>query len=366
MKKILVVGQTPPPFGGQALMIRRLLDGNYRNAFLYHVRMSFSKDMDDIGKFQFRKLFHPIGIVAKAVYLRVRHNIDTLYYPPSGPDRLPMLRDIVLLLCLRWMFKKTIFHFHAAGTSELYSQLPDWLRVLYRWSYFRPDMAIQLSDFNPDDGTFLQAREKRIVPNGIEDDYAGMGSSPRPVHPICNVLFVGLICESKGILVLIDAVRRLKEGGVPVKVTVLGKFVSESFQRIVMEKITEWGLEARFDFKGVLTGRDKGEQYLNADIFCFPTFFESESFGLVVAEAMQFCVPVVVTRWRGVQSLVDDGENGFLVSVRDGEAIAEKISVLISDPELRLRMGEKGRKKFLREYTVEKFYQRMDECFANT
>jgi glycosyltransferase involved in cell wall biosynthesis len=50
-----------------------------------------------------------------------------------------------------------------------------------------------------------------------------------------------------------------------------------------MEK---FGLTERFEFTGVLTGAAKHQAYMNADIFCFQMFFQSESFGLVVAEAM--------------------------------------------------------------------------------
>lgn len=365
MKKILVLGQTPPPFGGQAIMINRLLEGHYKNAVLYHVRMSFSKDMDDMGGVRLGKLLHPFSIIAKVVYLRLRHNITLLYYPPSGPDYLPMLRDIAILLSTRWMFKKTIFHFHAAGTSELYAKLSGYMRVLYRWSYFKPDVAIQLSTHNPDDAKCLQAKSMYIVPNGIEDDYGAMGCPRKPVNDTCNILFVGMVSESKGILVLLDAIRIIKEAGLSCTVTVVGKFASENFRQCVYGEIAKHGLGEYFDFTGVLVGREKFQQYLRADVFCFPTFFGSESFGLVAVEAMQFCVPVILSKWRGVQSLINDGEEGFLVPVHDSQAVADKLMQLVADPDLRRKMGGKGRERFLREYTVEKFYQRMDECFKN-
>lgn len=365
MKKILVVGQTPPPYGGQAIMIKRMLDGVYNNATLFHVRMAFSKDMDDMGRWRVGKFFHAAKILFEIIWVRFRHGANVLYFPPSGPDVGPMLRDLLILLPIRWMFNKTIFHFHAAGSSELYPELPVFLRTLYRWGYFKPDIAIQLSCFNPDDSGFLQSKIKYIIPNGIEDDYLTIGCPSKAKHSVCTILFVGLVCESKGILVLIDAIRILKENGLFVKVNVVGKFSSESFKKKVYEIITNNRLEEYFEFKGVLTGIAKHEQYLNADIFCFPTFFESESFSLVVAEAMQFCVPVIVTKWRGVQSLVRDGENGFLVPIHDSQAVANKIMLLVADPIIRKKMGEIGRSIYLQEYAVEKFYQRMDDCFAN-
>jgi glycosyltransferase involved in cell wall biosynthesis len=364
MKKVLVIGQTPPPFGGQALMIQRLVAGSYCNARLYHVRMAFSKDMDDVGRLQVSKLLHPLSILARAVWLRLRHGIDVLYYPPAGPDRLPMLRDIALLLCLRRMFRHTVFHFHAAGVSAAYPRLPAFLRLLYRWSYYRPDLAIQTSSFNPDDGRQLQARSTRIVANGIEDEYAALASLPRPGGNECRLLFVGVVCETKGILVLVDAVRAVRDRGVGVKVSVVGKFVSGEFRQVVLDRIAGHGLGDAFTFTGVLTGRAKNEQFLGADIFCFPTFFESESFGLVAVEAMQFGLPVIATCWRGLQSLLTDGEEGFLIPVQNSAALAQRILELAADPVRRQRMGRAGRARYLRDYSVEKFRERMDDCFG--
>ena len=364
MKKILVIGQTPPPFGGQALMIRRLLKGSYSNAQLYHVNMSFSRDMDEMGRWRWGKLVQPFFIILKTTYLRIRHKIEVLYYPPSGPDLLPVLRDMAILLCTRWMFHKTIFHFHAAGISELYEKLPSYLKLLYRWSYSKPDLAIRLSSFNPDDGDFLHAQEMCVVPNGIEDDYLAMGLPTKQEHNVCNLLYVGLVSESKGILVLLDSIKIVKDHGICVNVSVVGKFASDDFKRLVIERIADYGLGDIFSFKGVLTGLDKHKQFLDADIFCFPSFFESESFGLVVVEAMQFGVPVIITKWRGVQSLITDGEEGFLVPAHDVDTLAEKIVTLATDLVLRTKMGCKGRERYLREYTIDKFYQRMDECFS--
>ena len=48
--RVLVVGQTPPPFGGQAVMIAKLLEGNYEKVRLYHVRMAFSPEMDSVAR----------------------------------------------------------------------------------------------------------------------------------------------------------------------------------------------------------------------------------------------------------------------------------------------------------------------------
>ena len=63
MKKILVVGQTPPPYGGQANMIKYMLDGKYELIKMYHVRMSFTKAFTERGKFALQKVPHLFAVI---------------------------------------------------------------------------------------------------------------------------------------------------------------------------------------------------------------------------------------------------------------------------------------------------------------
>lgn len=362
-QRVLVVGQTPPPYGGQAIMIRLLLDGEYQNAELFHVRMSFSRDFDGIGRFSISKLVHLFRVILEITCFRIRYQARTLYYPPCGPGMIPMLRDLAILCATRWMFKRTVFHFHAAGISEMMPNLPRYLKPFFYLAYFKPDVAIRLSEFNPDDGKQLQARRQCLVPNGIIDAYALLKDRRRKKSAICTLLYVGLISESKGILVLIEAMKIMADRGIAVRADIVGEFHSPEFRRIVFDRIAHDGLTCCFAFKGVLTGQKKHRAFLNADIFCFPTFFAAESFGLVVAEAMQFGLPVVASRWRGVQSLVVDERSGFLTPAHDSAVVAKRLETLVLDPALRRQMGSEGRQRYLEEYTVEKFRERMDRCF---
>ena len=113
--KVLVVGQTPPPFHGQGIMLDRLVRSQMEGVELFHVRMAFSKNMNEVGRFEIGKLIHLVFVVASIVWHRVRYGISNLYYPPAGPNRIPMFRDFVILIATRWMFKKTIFHMQLSG-----------------------------------------------------------------------------------------------------------------------------------------------------------------------------------------------------------------------------------------------------------
>lgn len=357
-----MVGQTPPPFGGQAMMIQALLDGEYEAFDLVHVRMNFSHDVKEIGAFRIRKVGHLVATIARIVLARFRHGCTTLYYPPAGPNLVPICRDIVVLGSTRWMFKEVVFHFHASGLSEAYGGLPAPLRPLYRFAYHGADAAIRLSELAPDDPGALGARRAYVVPNGVAD-HAG-GISPRAGSPPA-LLYVGVLCEAKGLLVLLEACALLKSQGIPFRLDLVGAPQPAGFARVLEDTIARHGLGDVVRLCGVQSGEGKWRIYRDASVFCFPTFFESETFPVVLLEAMQFGLPVVASRWRAVPSIVDEGHTGFIVSPHDPTALAARIETLLRDPELSARMGGNGRERFLDSFTVDVFRRNMEAVLAS-
>jgi glycosyltransferase involved in cell wall biosynthesis len=364
MIRVLLVGQTPPPYGGQAIMIEKILAGVYSKIQFIHLRMSFSKEMDEIGKLHWRKILHLIQLITQIFFYRIKYRPTVLYYPPAGAEKVPLLRDVVLLLATRWLFRKTVLHFHAMGLADLYAQLPPWLKLLARWAYFKPDGAIILTPLNHADSDLIQASKTFVIPYGIEDVFPQQETQAE--NRIPQLLFVGVLRESKGVLVLLHALKILHEQNIPFHAQLVGKFVSQEFEDQVTAQVQRDGLSADVCFSGVLTGSEKWRAFNSADIFCFPTFFESESFGLVVVEAMQCALPVVATNWRGVPSLVMDGETGFIVPVRDSRRLAERLKLLLQDSALAQKMGRQGRERYLQNYTSEKFFQRIEDAFLAT
>ncbi len=365
LASVLVVGQTPPPYGGQALMTKVFLDGNYHLLSIHHIRLSFSSSMGEVGKFRFSKITHLFTTIYKVLKARFRNRTPILYYMPAGPDVVPMLRDLVFLTATRWCFQYTVFHFHAAGLSELYERLPKVLRFFFRQAYFDPDLAIQLSEFNPPDGRTLRAKRVVVVPNGIED-YGPAHYRERPANVAePAILFVGVLRESKGVMVLLEACKRLQEAKVPFRVRFMGQYESDLFRNEVETFLAQNNLQDKVEFLGVLKDGRKWDAYAQADLLCFPSHFESESFGNVLVEAMMLRLPVVATRWRGIPSIVVDGETGSLVPIKNPEVLAEELKRYLEDPELRRSVGEQGRQRYVENFTLNRFYERMEDALVS-
>jgi glycosyltransferase involved in cell wall biosynthesis len=86
---------------------------------------------------------------------------------------------------------------------------------------------------------------------------------------------------------------------------------------------------------------------------------------LTVIEAMAVALPVVCTSVGGVPEVVEDGQSGFLAPAGDDAALAAGILRLAADPELRARLGERGRERacalFSEERMAERYYALYEE-----
>lgn len=361
--KVLVVGQTPPPFGGQAVMIRALLNGTYDDLEFKHVRLAFSADMDSVGKFKVKKIWILFATILQILWARVSTGAKTIYYPPSGPEKVPVIRDIILLNCVRWAFSKTVFHFHAGGVSGFRNELSGVLRYLFDRAYCKPDLAIRTSELNPDDGAGFGAKKSVVVYNGLEDEIGSVLSSVE--NKKVQLLFVGVLIPSKGVMVLMEVCGLLVQNGFDLEIKVMGRFGSQEFEKELKNRIQDLGLTEIVEFVGVKSGNDKFKYFASCDIFCFPSYFESESFGLVCAEAMMFSKPIVSTNWRGIPTVVQNGVNGYLVPIKDPIAFANKVEALIKDPQKRQKMGEAGRRIYEECFTIEKFRANMETALCS-
>ena len=364
MIRVLVVGQTPPPYGGQAIMIESLLEGPLPGVELRHVRMAFSRSMDELGRFSAHKLVHLGSVIGQVVWQRLQHRPQVLYYPPSGPARAALLRDCAILLSTRWLFDKTVLHFHAGGTAQLAATLSAPERLLFRLAFDRPDCTIRTSPLAPHDGDAIRSKLDRVVPNGVEDvfeQYATLRHSSGKRRPV--ILFAGLLCSSKGIGVLVEAAGLLAKQGLEFEIRAMGAWQSPELREQMLARVASLSLADRVHFPGVLTGPEKYRAFAQADVFCFPSYFEAETFGVAVLEAMSFELPVVTTDWRGLPALVEDGRTGFVVPVRDAHAVASKLALLLGDPERRQQMGQAGRAVFLRGFTRSRYLEGMRDVF---
>ena len=122
------------------------------------------------------------------------------------------------------MFPKMIFHFQAVGIGEMYGRSPKLLRPLYRLAYFKPDLAICLTQATSADAEHMRPRQTVVIPNAAVDRKCGRNARTlcRPGQLVLRILFVGMFCKEKGVLDLISAYQRLDSLSIPYRAAFAG------------------------------------------------------------------------------------------------------------------------------------------------
>lgn len=368
---VLVVGQTPPPVHGQALMIERLIAGKYRNARIVHVRMAFARDSADIGRARPGKLVALVATIVRIWWVRLRHRPPIVYYHPAGANRVAMLRDLALLGSTRWAFRRTVLHFHAAGLASMRDGLSRPSRWWFDRCYGGADLAIRPSADATDDGAALHAHRSIVVENGVPDigrDIAGRrvyGSTGcDPLGAPSELLYLGLITPEKGLPTLIEAFSLLRERGVDARLALAGASTDSLYEQELQAHAQALGVEPHIRWLGVVDGDAKDAILLHADLLVQPTVHPTETSGLALLEAASCALPAVATRWGGNASIVEDGVTGVLVEPEDAEALARAIAGLLDDPEQRGAMGRAARARYLECFTVDRFQADVDAALG--
>lgn len=375
--KLLVFAHKPPPHHGQSYMVQLLLDGLKGSAIdAYHVNARLSDDLEDIGRMRWLKVFALFKYCLQAIWLRFTQGVNYFYYVPAPGHRAPLYRDWIVMLLCRPFFKRVIYHWHSAGLGEwLEKKAKPWERWVSERLIYGPDLSLVLGNHNRRDAEALASRNVVVVPNGIPDPRPDYEKDVLPIRLAqaekrrsdesytFQVLYLGLCYRPKGLFDLLEAIaianEKLKGTPVRMKLVVAGGFFvaaerGEFDQRVSQPDLANW-----VEYRGFVSGDEKRGLLRNTDCLCFPTYYEAESFGLVVIEAMAYGLPVVITNWRSVPEVMPEGYE-HVVEPRSPEQLAKSLIGLLGegyDPRLR--------EHFLAHYTDQLFVAKIRAALMN-
>jgi glycogen(starch) synthase len=200
-----------------------------------------------------------------------------------------------------------------------------------------------------------------LVAHGLPDMSVGVsgrdpgdnrGARTADGDTACRILFVGRLEGRKGADVLLDAIVRLIDRGSDVTLSLIGDDTLHTPSGRTLHQEFEHDhpeLADRVSFLGRVDDDTLKLHYAQADVFVAPSRFES--FGLMLLEAMMFAVPIVCTDIGGMREIIDGSGAGLLVPPDDPAALAAAIGELVSDGDLRVRMGGKGRLVFEQRFS---------------
>jgi glycosyltransferase involved in cell wall biosynthesis len=359
--KILFILHFPPPIHGasvvggyikQSALLNRTFDCRYIN-------LGLSDSVEEIGDNSFGKVSRYLGLIWKVKKQLIFSRPDLCYLSinAQGPG---FYKDALIVLLVRLFGIKPVYHFHNKGITA--NKINFFENILYRLVFRNADVILISERLYYDFRKYVPETRVHYCTNGIPDCSGLRAQSLR--HPsqgkdkICQLLFLSHLFESKGIFILLEACKILQNRKLNFHCTVVGGEGDVTVQQFISE-VNGSGMKDCVSYAGKKHWEDKAEAFTNADIFVHPSYLDC--LPLVLLEAMQNSLPVISTDHGAIPDAVEDGVTGFIVPQKDAEALAEKLEILIKDPDLRKRMGQAGREKYEREFTLEKFEKRMVE-----
>jgi glycosyltransferase involved in cell wall biosynthesis len=405
--KLLVFAHTPPPHHGQSYMVRLMLDGfggdqrgrpagdvaagTAHDVSCYHVNARVSKELEDIGDFRLGKLLLLFVYCFQAIWCRFRYGVRTLYYIPAPGKHSALYRDWLVMFLCRPFYQRVILHWHAAGLAKwLETNTPFRSRVFTYNRLKDVDLSIVLSSYNRADAEKLFPRSIRVVSNGIPDPCPNFERDILPRrrarlaarkklaaggeldltdventggNPECfRVLYLAHCTREKGLFDCIRGVLLANEqlavaGQFTLELMVAGNFVNdaekEEFNRICA---TPEGAKC-IRYLGFVAGAAKDKALREADLFCFPTYYQNENQPVNLIEAMAFGLPIITTRWRSLPELLPSGRHN-LVDICSPGQIAEALAASLTE-----EASETIREMFLRHFTLEQYLAGLAQAF---
>ena len=283
-------------------------------------------------------------------------------------------KDALIVLLVRLFGIRPVYHFHNKGITthkinfienplyRLVFRNADVIliseRLYYDFSKYVPENRVHYCTNGIPDGSGLRAQGAGQKAQGSGCRAQGKMNETNQPEKVCKILFLSNLIESKGIFILLEACRILKDKKLDFQCIVAGGEGDVTLNEF-NARITESGLKDCVSYIGKKLGDEKEEVFNNADIFVHPSFLDC--LPLVILEAMQHSLPIVSTFEGAIPDAVEDGVTGFLVPQKDPASLAEKLELLIKDPLLRNSMGKAGRENYEREFALERFERRMVE-----
>jgi glycosyltransferase involved in cell wall biosynthesis len=254
---------------------------------------------------------------------------------------------------MRWQGARVVYHGHG---RDFYPADRFFVRSI--------DGMLSCSRYNAGEVAVRYGGQPAVVYNGFDPRHF----SPRPPDPTLReklvrpdervILIAGRMQPWKGVQYAIEALP-LVAPNVPVRLLIGG----DGDFRSDLERLTRrLGLGERVSFLGTIPHSDLPAYFALADVVVGASF-ASETFGMVLCEALGCARPVIASDWEGYREVVIPDETGMVVPARHPAALAMAIDRMLADPEGAQALAERGRRHVLQQFTWDAVADRVEQLY---
>ncbi|ARP39461.1 glycosyltransferase family 4 protein [Vibrio syngnathi] len=216
---------------------------------------------------------------------------------------------------------------------------------------------------NSEDYAFFEKKNILKHSNGIVIKGAGIDLSlfDKSQHTPClNILFAARLLEDKGLRILINACKQLKQEGIPIKLLVAGIIDLDVTSAIPMEEINQWNKDGHIKWLGNV--KDMPDLIKSSHIICLPTVY-GEGVPRILIEGASCQRPIITTNVPGCRELVEHNVTGLLAKPGDVSSLKHCIKAVILDDDNARAIAYNARKKVETEFSQEIVFRRTREVY---
>jgi glycosyltransferase involved in cell wall biosynthesis len=271
-----------------------------------------------------------------------------------------VIRDAPLVLIAKLSGKKLIIHLH--GGDYLFSkEAPGWMKRLLKKIFSGKTPVIVLSD---EEKKIVEekfaAKNITVLPNCIDLKEAVEYKREFNKNAVIKLLFLGRISTAKGLDIIYEALKKLKEKNIIFEFIMAGAGPEEKEYTNLFAQL----LGSNFVFKGVVSGNTKTTLLKECDIFLLPSKFEGLPMSLL--EAMAFGLVPVVTNVGSISFVVKNNANGVITALNDStaERVAAATEKLINDNLLLQQLSVAASAHIFNNYSAREYIKCLNEVYS--
>jgi glycosyltransferase involved in cell wall biosynthesis len=294
---------------------------------------------------------------AALILLGLRRRIDVAHINVSKHGS--SIRKPIMLWTCRMLRIPIVLHLHDGDYPEFFSGLPPLPKALLRMTFSRADLVIVLGARWRDylcDELRVPAEKVVVLLNAAPGPSHLNSARSRGTAPL-KILFLGKLCERKGVPEMLDALADPRVRDAPWLATLAGHGEIAHYRA----QAQRLGLGERVTFSGWVDSEEVSALLAESDLLLLPSY--AEGLSMSVIEAFAQGAAVVSTPVGAIPEILEDGVNGLLVSPGDAGGLAHAVLTLLEDEPLRQRLAANGRRTWEEGLTISSFTQQLAFCW---
>jgi colanic acid/amylovoran biosynthesis glycosyltransferase len=201
----------------------------------------------------------------------------------------------------------------------------------------------------------------KVIHSSIKNELLGKNSGLYNGKQILEMISIGRFHWKKGYHYALDAVRILKDKGIEINYTIVAQ---GDIPEEILFMIDEYKIKDNIKIIQGLPHKELVEKLMNSHLLLLPSV--EEGIANVVLEAMAVGIPVLTTDCGGMNEVIKDKFNGYIIPVRSPECISGKVSGFVnSDSEFKINITAKAKEVIRKEFSREKQVREFSEFYSS-